>query len=790
MRGFARRYGGLLAVAAAPVWLAGLGPAGLGSLSPAAAQTPSIQTPSGQTPPGQTPPGQTRFAEIRDIQVSGNQRVEPETVLSYIQVKPGDAFDPDRLDRSLKSLYATGLFADVTFAREGDILIVRVVENPIINRLAFEGHRRLKDEDIEREVQLRPRTVFTRSRVQADVKRILEMYRRSGRFGATVEPKVVQLPQNRVDLIFEINEGPVTKIRSIQFVGNKRFSDGDLRESIRTRESAWWRFLTSDDTYDPDRLTFDREQLRRFYLGKGYADFRVVSAIAELTPDQQAFIITFTIEEGERYRFGKLDVQSQIRDLDPEQIKESVLAEEGEWYDANLVDKSIDRLTDAAGTLGYAFVDVRPRTRRDREARIVDLTFDVQEGPRVFVERIDIKGNVRTLDKVIRREFRLVEGDAFNTAKLRRSRERIRNLGFFETSEVTNVPGSTPDKTVVEVKVTERSTGEINVGVGYSSSVGALIVGGITERNLLGRGQTVRLDLRAAQKRQEIDFGFTEPYFLDRNLSAGFDIFRITRDLQRQSSYSERTTGVNLRSGYEIIEYLSQRLTYGFRTVDIGDVQQNASTFIRQQEGKSATSFVGQELTYDRRDSRIEPTEGYVVRLGTDIAGLGGDNYWFRTRLSGGHYWPLFTDWTFGALASGGYIVGLDDDVGIGDRFFIGGDSLRGFRDGGIGPRDATTGDSLGGNIFTTGTIEVRAPLGLPNEFNIKAILFTEWGTLWDIDATGPGVFDSNSPRGSVGIGFAWPSPFGPIRVDFAVPVVKESFDKTELFRFSFGSRF
>lgn len=733
---------------------------------------------------------QTRLPEIRAIQVTGNQRVEAETVMSYIQVRVGDPFDPDRLDRSLKSLFATGLFADVSLTREGDSLVIRVVENPIINRVAYEGNRRLKDEDIEREVQLKPRTVFTRSRVQADVKRVLELYRRSGRFGASVEPKVIQLPQNRVDLVFEITEGPVTKIRSIQFIGNKRFSDGDLREAIRTRESAWWRLLTSDDTYDPDRLTFDREQLRRFYLAKGYADFRVVSAIAELTPDQQAFVITFTLEEGDRYRFGKIDVQSQIRDLDPAQITESVRTEQGEWYDADLVDKSVDRLTDAAGSLGYAFVDIRPRTRRDREARVVDITYDVQEGPRVFVERIEIKGNVRTLDKVIRREFRLAEGDAFNTAKLRRSRQRIRNLGFFETSEVTNVPGSAPDKTVVEVKVTEKSTGEINVGVGYSSSLGALVMGGITERNLLGRGQIVRLDLRAAQKRQEIDFGFTEPYFLDQNLSAGFDVFRVTRNLQRQSSYSERTTGANLRAGYEIVEYLSQRLTYGFRTVDIGDVQQTASTFIREQEGKSSTSFIGQEVTYDRRDSRIDPTEGYVLRLGTDVAGLGGDNHWFRTRVGGAHYMPVFTDWTIGALASTGYIIGLDDNVRIGDRFFIGGDTFRGFRDGGIGPRDARTGDSLGGNTFATGTLEVRAPLGLPNEFNIKAILFTEWGSLWDIDASGAGIFDSNTIRGSVGVGFAWPSPFGPIRVDFAVPVIKEAFDKTEFFRFSFGSKF
>jgi outer membrane protein insertion porin family len=727
---------------------------------------------------------------VSDIRVEGTQRIDPDTVRSYMLIKQGDQADADRLDRSLKALFATGLFADVTIRQEGNALVVRVVENPIINRIAFEGNRKLTDEVLTQEVQLRPRVVYTRSKVQNDVKRILDLYRRGGRFAASVEPKIVQLPQNRVDLVFEINEGDVTTVRRINFVGNQRFSDGRLRETIQTRESRWWRILSSDDTYDPDRLSFDRELLRKFYLAQGYADFRVVSAVAELTPDREAFYITFTVEEGERYRFGDIDLISQIKALNVDDLRSKIVTEKGDWYNADRVESSINAVTDAIGTLGYAFVEVRPRINRNREARTVSVTYEIQEGPRVYVERINIVGNVRTLDKVIRREFRLAEGDAFNTAKLRRTRQRIRNLGFFEKVDITNVPGDTPDRTIINVEVQERSTGELSFGVGFSTSDGALADVGIRERNLLGRGQDLRLNLTGSQRRQQLDLSFTEPYFLDKNIAAGIDAFKIQRDFQRESSYDQDSLGFTLRGGYQITELLRQTLRYTLRSDDISDVDPDASRFIREQEGETVSSIIGQELLYDQRDDRFDPTEGYFLKLTTDYAGAGGDVNFWRVRFGAGYYYPLGDEWVAGVTGEVGHIEGLDEDVRIQHRFFIGGETLRGFRSAGIGPRDISTGDALGGNDFAIGSAELTFPSGLPKELGVRAKIFSDFGTLWNVDSTGPEVADLNSLRVSVGVGLLWRSPFGPVRLSLAHPVMKEDFDKKELFRFSFGSRF
>jgi outer membrane protein insertion porin family len=731
-----------------------------------------------------------RASVVQQIRIDGTQRIDPETVQSYMLIKPGDEADADRLDRSLKALFATGLFADVTLRQEGGTLIVRVVENPIINRIAFEGNRKINEEQLLAEVQLRPRVVYTRTKVQNDVKRVLDLYRRSGRFAATVEPKVIQLPQNRVDLVFEINEGQVTGVQRINFVGNQQFSDGRLREVVQTRESRWWRILSTDDTYDPDRLSFDRELLRKFYLANGYADFRVVSAVAELAPDREGFYITFTIEEGDRYKFRTIDVVSRLRDLNVDELRKKVTTEAGAWYDADKVEQSITALTDAVGSLGYAFVDIRPRINRDREARAVDVTYEIQEGPRVYVERINIVGNVRTLDKVIRREFRLAEGDAFNTAKLRRSRQRIRNLGFFERVEVTNVPGDAPDRTVINVEVQERSTGELSFGVGFSTADGALADVSIRERNLLGRGQDLKLGFTISQRRQEIDLSFTEPYFLDKNLSAGFDVFRITRDFQRESSFDQENTGFTLRTGYQITEPLRQTLRYTLREDTIENVAPDASRLIREQQGTTVSSIIGQELLYDQRDDRFDPTEGYYLRLVNDFAGLGGDVTFLRNRIGAGYYYPVVAEWVASLTGELGYIQDFGDEIRIQNRFFIGGETLRGFASAGIGPRDITTGDALGGREYAIGSAQLTFPTGLPKELGIRGSLFSDFGVLRDSDTVGPEVVDVDSIRVSLGLGAVWRSPFGPIRVSVAVPVQKEDFDETELFRFSFGSRF
>ncbi len=728
---------------------------------------------------------------ISEIRVEGNQRIEPETVRSYMVIAPGDQFDPERIDRSLKTLFATSLFADVTVRREGSALVVRVVENPIINRLAFEGNQRIGDETLAAEVQLRPRVVYTRTKVQSDVARISEIYRRSGRFGATVEPKVIQLEQNRVDLVFEIDEGPLTRIQKISFIGNKQFSDSRLREAIQTQESVWYRFLTSSDTYDPDRLTFDRELLRRFYLSHGYADFRVVSAVAELVRDRTAFFITFAIEEGDRYKFGGVEVETTLRDLDAGQLFEFVETEPGDWYNADLVEDTVQELTTQVGNLGFAFVDIEPSVKRNREERTIDLIYIVEEGARVFVERINISGNIRTLDKVIRREFRLVEGDAFSSAKLRRSQQRIRALGFFESVEVSSSQGSTPDKAVIDVEVSETSTGELSFGGGFSSFEGPIANVAIRERNLLGRGQDLRLAFTVSGRRQQLDLSFTEPYFLDRDLSAGFDIFKRVTDVTDEDTYDQSSLGFSLRMSYPLSERLRHSIRYTLRSDEIENVAFNASEFIKRQEGSSTTSAVGHTLTYDNRDDRFFPTEGYLLRVTQDLAGLGGDVQYLRHSGEARYYFPITEQWIGNLSGSIGHIFGLDDDVRIQDRFFVGGATFRGFEAAGVGPRDSITTDSLGGNSFAIGTAEVSFPLGLPSEFNIRGRFFSDFGTITGIDdQEPPKILDEASLRATVGFGLTYVSPFGPIEVDLATSVLDEDFDKTELFRFSFGTRF
>lgn len=728
-------------------------------------------------------------AIISAIVIDGNQRIEASSVQSYMQIGVGEPFDAERINQSLKSLFATGLFADVTIRRDGTALVVAVVENPIVNQVAFEGNRRIEDKALQAEVQLRPRVVYTRARVQSDVQRLLQVYRRVGRFSATIEPKIIQLPQNRVDVVFEINEGPITKVDRISIVGNKRFSDARLREVLATKEDRWYRFLSSSDTYDPDRLSLDRELLRKFYLSKGFADFRIVSAIAELLQDRTGFYVTFSIEEGEIYKFGKIDIVSKLRDLTVDQLGAFAKVRTGETYDADQVEDTIQALTFEVGKLGYAFIDIKPRINRDREQRTIDVTFEIEEGRRVYVERVEISGNVRTLDQVIRREIALNEGDAFNAAKIRLARRQVRGLGYFDKVDIREEPGSTPDRTNIVVNVQERSTGELSVGFGFSTQDNVVGDIGIRERNLLGKGQDLRLGLQVSNRRQEVDLSFTEPYFLDRNLSAGFDIFKIQRDLQDESSYDENDTGFSLRTGFPVSDNLRSTLRYTLREREIEDVGAGASRFIREQQGARVTSSVGYSFVYDLRDDRIEPTKGYRFQFGQDFAGLGGDNHYVRTNSDYTYYFPLAPEYIASLGVKQGFIFGIGEDITIGDRFVVGGNNLRGFETAGVGPRDRATRDALGGNLFYVSTAEVSFPLGLPSELGILGRVFTDVGSLSTIDGGGAGLVDIGSPRVSIGFGVSWRSPFGPIRLDYGIAVVKEDFDLTEAFRFSFGTR-
>ncbi len=728
--------------------------------------------------------------KITSIEVLGTQRIDPETVISYSNLKVGDQSDPDKLDAALKVLFKTGLFADVDFVKVGEKLVINVIENPVINRIAFEGNKRIEAKDLELELQLKPRLVFTRTKVQQDVQRLLTLYRLSGRFATQIVPKIIKLEQNRVNLVFEIDEGPLSKIRNISFIGNKSFSDSELASVIHTKEYAFWRILTSTDTYDPDRLSYDRELLRRFYLNRGYVDFTVLSAVAELTPDQKDFVVTFSIDEGERYKFGKMSLISNLEGVQEKQLSSFLITKEGDWYTAKAVNETIDSISDQLGVLGFAFVKVRPISDHRRKERIVNLNYTISKTRRVFLERIDIEGNLRTLDKVVRREFDIVEGDAFNISKLRRAKRRIRNLGFFAKTNVERVMGKSEESTIIKVQVEEKSTGEISFGVGFSSLDGPLANVGIRERNLLGRGQDLNFNFQGSASRQEFKIGFTEPYFMERRLSAGFDLFQVTTDRQTDSSFDERKAGGSLKLGYVLGRDLSQSLKYQLKKTDIQNVDETASTLIKEQEGTNTVSQISQTTVFDKRDNRYEPKDGYVVSLTNELAGLSGDTQHFRTRIKTAYFVSLFEDKVLAFIAESGHIIGIDQDVKIGERFFLGGQTVRGFSNSGIGPRDGITNDALGGNTYYAGSIELRFPLGLGEELGINGSLFTDVGSLWSLDRDSSDILDSSGARASAGLGVSWATGLGLMRVDFASALLKEDWDETEFVRFSFGTRF
>lgn len=732
---------------------------------------------------------------VQAIEVRGNQRIEADTIRSYMLLQPGDSYDAERLDRSLKTLFATGLFRDVDIRRDGGRVIVTVAENPLVNRVAFEGNRKISDDVLNREAQLRARSVFTPQAAQADRQRILELYARRGRFAAVVEPKIIEREQNRVDVVFEIEEGETALVARINFVGNQAYGDSRLKEVVATKEQAWYRAFSSSDQFDPERLAFDRELLRRFYLRQGYADVQITGATAELAADRTGFFLTYLLDEGPRYRVGEVEVVSNLRGLDPQPLRQFLELSTGDWYDGDLIERTAQRLQEEANFRGYPFVSVQPRITRDREKRIVNLTFELNEAPRVYVERIEITGNTRTQDRVIRREFRLAEGDAFNAAQIRRSRDRLRNLGFFSDVQVASSPGTAPDRAVINTAVVERATGEISLGGGFSTDAGFLADVGLRERNILGTGIDARINGTLAQRRSQLDLSITNPYFLDRNLAAGVDLFYIQRNLVSIASFREQRAGFALRMGYAFNERVRQSWTYSLVNREVFDISAGASQFIQEQAGTTLLSQVGQTLIFDVRDSILDPRRGFVVRVATDFAGLGGDVAYLRGRVDGTYHIPLESllddpDFVLSISGSIGYLQDIFNKPDrIVDRFFLGGENLRGFRIAGAGPRDVSTGDSLGGRFIWTQSTELRYPLPLPAELGLVGRAFVDIGALSQ-SSSGPTVRDDATPRVGIGVGISWRSPFGLINVDLAQAVAKQSFDETQVFRFGFGTRF
>ena len=782
---------------------AGLGAPALAQTAPA---TPAPQSPASAEQPPRVEVVAPESLVVNRIVVQGAQRIDQTTVLSYLPICPGDTVDAAVLDVAVRTLSRTGLFANVQLGVQNGDLIVTIVENPIINQVVFEGNSALSEDKLTEEVTIKPRGIYTRAKVQEDVGAIVELYRLQGRISATVTPKLVQLEQNRVDVIFEINEGRQTGISAVNVLGNDAFSDNDIRGVMVTERSQWWKFFSSNDNYDPNRLEYDQEQLRKFYTNRGYYDFRIVSSVAELQPDDQAFQITLTMDEGDRYNFGEVTVVTENDRLNADFLKALVPIRTGDLYESDKIESAVDALTFAAGSAGYAFVEINPTYRANPDTDTVDVTFNVSEGQRVYVDRINVVGNTRTIDPVIRRELMLTEGDAFNRALMERSRNNLRALGFFSDVTVAEERGSAPDRSVINVNVSEQPTGELSVGAGFSSVDSFTVNLGISARNFRGRGQNVVARLEWGSLRQQVDFRFTEPKFLGRDLRAGFDLFHSRYDLSEYSSYDYRSTGGGLRLSYPLNGYTLFSARYFLKSDEIivpnsyCDSGGFGSSALCDQVGSYLNSSVGYTLQVNRTNDPVRPTRGWAGSLRQDFAGLGGDVNYVRTEADASYYYGITPEWVVSLQGSTGYVSGWNGDpIRINDRFFKGGNSFRGFETAGMGPRDLDTTDALGGNFYAIGTVELTVPNYLPEQYGIKTSLFADVGTLGALDdrytLTSAGtpdatIVDELSLRASAGISIHWRSPMGPIRFDISKVLAKEDYDKTESFRFSTSTQF
>ncbi|HXX02892.1 MAG TPA: outer membrane protein assembly factor BamA [Xanthobacteraceae bacterium] len=835
-------------------------------------------------------------AAVTSIVIEGNRRVEADTIRSYFKVAPGEHLDAAKIDSALKALYASGLFQDIRIAQSGGRLTVTVVEAPVIDRLAFEGNNKIKDEQLQEEIQSKARGTLSRATVQADVQRIIEVYHRNGRFDVQVVPKIIERPNNRVDLIFEIKEGEKTGVKAINFVGNQAYSSSRLKDVIKTSTSNFLSFLQTTDVYDPDRIEADRDLIRRFYLSHGYADVQVVSAIGEYDPAQKGFIITFTIEEGPRYHFGTVDIQSNIRAVDPTTLKSILRMRSGETYNGDSIEKTVEDLTVEITKHGYPFATVRPRGDRNPQNRTISVVFVVDEGVRAYIERINIRGNTRTRDYVIRREFDISEGDPYNRALIDRAERRIKNLNFFKNVKITNEPGSAPDRVVINVDVEEQSTGDFSVMGGYSTAEGFMAQVSISERNLLGTGRFARASFTYGQYIRGAELSFVEPYFVDERMSFGIDLFARETIASPYISYGTDNLGTTLKFGIPLREDLSLQLRYSiywqeitlsgelndcnnvnpnfsttFPTVNAinaataagapvlaaaypgyagalaSGVQSNclystagegspiyeASLPVRYElaQGGYLTSMAGYGLTYNTLDNNKHPTNGLLVNFGQDFAGLGGNAYFIRSAVDVRSYYEIVSDLVSLLHLQGGDILGLTNCdpsicadgngyVRMLDDFKMGPNLVRGFQPAGIGPRDitsATANDALGGTKYWGASLEFQYPFFfLPKDAGMRGAVFidsgAEWGykaeTAWPANGEVNGIIttstktsffcsncamqyaDSAAPRVSVGASLIWDSPFGPLRFDFAYPILKQPYDRTQWFQFGGGARF
>lgn len=778
---------------------------------------------------------------VASIGVEGNRRIEADTIRSYFKPGPSGRLDNASVDDGLKALINTGLFSDVRIEHRGGRIVVVVSENAVLGRVVFEGNKKIKDEQLSAEVQSKPRGTLSRAMVQSDTQRIIEIYRHAGRYDVTVTPEYIEQPNNRVDLIFVIQEGKKTGVQAINFIGNHAFSAYRLRDIIKTRESNILSFLTSGDVYDPDRVEADRDLIRRFYLKNGYADVQVIAALTEYDPSVKGFIVTFKIEEGQKYRVSSISFASTIPSFDANALRPLSRVSVGSVYNVEAVEKSVEDMTVDTSRRGYAFAQVKPRGDRNFENHTVSIVFDVTEGPRVYIERINIRGNTRTRDYVLRREFDIGEGDAYNRALIDRAERRLKNLDYFKEVKITQEPGSSPDRVIVNVDVEEKSTGDFSVSGGYSTADGALAEVSVSERNLLGRGLYAKASVQYGQYARGYTLSFVEPYLLGYRVALGLDLYQREQLPNSYISYTSKTFGFSPRLGFQLREDLSLQVRYSVsqQKIELPLQYQNCNNGIPLSQitppntipdcfvdgeasvpvkaglafGAVLTSAAGATLTYNTLDNNKNPTSGILAAWSEDFAGLGGDVRYIKSTGDVKLYTPIVSDIVGLIHVQGGILNGWggggaanvgnpNGDVRMLDNFQMGPNLVRGFAPMGIGPRDltiGTTNDALGGTKYWGASAELQMPFWfLPKEAGLKGAVFADAGSLWDyqgvtsylgqtVDLAGT---DSMKVRSSVGVGLIWASPFGPLRFDYAVPISKVTGDRVQQFRFGGGTSF
>ncbi|SSC73644.1 unnamed protein product [Ciceribacter sp. T2.26MG-112.2] len=746
-------------------------------------------------------------AVIQRIDVRGAQRVGVDAVRSNITIRPGQSFSNVDIDESVKRLYATGFFSDVRISVSGGTLVVNVSENQLVNQVVFNGNRKLKDDKLRGVVQTQPMGPYSESLISADIERIKEAYAGIGRSDVEVTTQVVPVAEGRVNLAFVVNEGDRTKINKINFVGNNAYGDGRLSALIQTKRSNMLSFLTRKDVYNEDKLRADEEALRQFYYNHGYADFRVISSDVTLDETGNEYAITITVDEGERYKFGNIAVESTVEGIDGAELERLVETRAGNTYSARDVQKSMEAISQRVSAAGYPFARVVPRGDRNFENNTIGVTYLVDQGERAYVERIEIRGNTRTRDYVIRREFDISEGDAFNQETISRAKRRLEALGYFTTVNISTAPGSASDRVVVVVDVVDQPTGSFSIGAGYSvGGDGFVLEASVEEKNFLGRGQFIRVAVGGGlDDARTYNFSFTEPYFLGYRLAAGFDVFR--SETSSNSDYNYEETGATLRVTAPITEELATTVRYTYKelkytedgaygaddTPYTADDNVSAPYMDLIENSPWKQSIVGHSIVYNSLDDRLMAREGIYASFTHEYAGLGGDSEYYKAYAKFRYYHTLSDEFDLiGSLsASAGHVVSTGGDLNVFDQFQIGGKELRGFESSGIGPR--LEGDALGGTTYFTASAEANFPLPLfPQDLNIRGTVFADAGTLYgnDVGNSAGAVGTDMSLRASVGAGILWLSPFGPLRFDYAVPVAKEDFDEVQNFRFSMANAF